>query len=84
MQTIEETLFAKRKKCSKQLTKYPFNNSLISIITFCLTGHTYWAKDIIFLVTDHEQIGMQAWLDGYHNTRNECKSIISVIHFLSM
>ncbi|XP_064640517.1 glycosylphosphatidylinositol anchor attachment 1 protein-like [Lineus longissimus] len=33
--------------------------------------HTYWAKDIIFLVTDHEQIGMQAWLDGYHNTENE-------------
>ncbi|KAK3085911.1 hypothetical protein FSP39_010424 [Pinctada imbricata] len=27
---------------------------------------TYWSKDIIFLITDHEQIGMQAWLDGYH------------------
>ncbi|KAL3859873.1 hypothetical protein ACJMK2_010062 [Sinanodonta woodiana] len=26
----------------------------------------YWSKDIIFLVTDHEQIGMQAWLEGYH------------------
>ncbi|KAK3581097.1 hypothetical protein CHS0354_033886 [Potamilus streckersoni] len=26
----------------------------------------YWSKDIIFLVTDHEQIGMQAWLNGYH------------------
>ncbi|CAB0037830.1 unnamed protein product [Trichogramma brassicae] len=27
----------------------------------------YWAKDIIFLVTEHEQLGMQAWLDAYHN-----------------
>lgn len=26
----------------------------------------YWAKDIIFLVTDHEQLGMQAWLEAYH------------------
>jgi hypothetical protein len=27
MQTIEETLFANRKKCSKQLTKYPFEQT---------------------------------------------------------
>jgi len=26
----------------------------------------YWAKDIIFLVTEHEFLGMQAWLEGYH------------------
>ncbi|KAL4235222.1 Glycosylphosphatidylinositol anchor attachment 1 protein [Mactra antiquata] len=31
----------------------------------------YWSKDIIFLVTDHEQIGMQAWLDGYHHVYSE-------------
>lgn len=30
--------------------------------------HTYWSKDIIFLITDHEQIGMQAWLEAYHQT----------------
>ncbi|VVC40320.1 Hypothetical protein CINCED_3A025613 [Cinara cedri] len=28
----------------------------------------YWAKDIIFLVTEHEQLGMQAWLEAYHGT----------------
>eukprot|EP00095_Tigriopus_kingsejongensis_P004065 snap_masked-scaffold5_size1054832-processed-gene-9.16 protein:Tk04065 transcript:snap_masked-scaffold5_size1054832-processed-gene-9.16-mRNA-1 annotation:"glycosylphosphatidylinositol anchor attachment 1 protein" len=26
----------------------------------------YWAKDLIFLVTQHEQLGMQAWLEAYH------------------
>lgn len=26
----------------------------------------YWAKDVIFLVTDHEQLGVQAWLEAYH------------------
>ncbi|XP_064599152.1 glycosylphosphatidylinositol anchor attachment 1 protein-like [Liolophura sinensis] len=32
--------------------------------------HTYWAKDIIFVVTEQEQVGMQAWLDGYHGFRH--------------
>jgi glycosylphosphatidylinositol transamidase len=26
----------------------------------------YWAKDIIFLITQHEQLGAQAWLEAYH------------------
>lgn len=26
----------------------------------------YWAKDVIFLVTEHEQLGIQAWLEAYH------------------
>ncbi|KAF8793615.1 Glycosylphosphatidylinositol anchor like protein [Argiope bruennichi] len=27
--------------------------------------HAYWSKDIIFLVTQHGNIGFQAWLDAY-------------------
>ncbi|KAH8317445.1 hypothetical protein KR074_005072 [Drosophila pseudoananassae] len=27
----------------------------------------YWAKDLIFLVTEQEQLGMQAWLEAYHD-----------------
>jgi glycosylphosphatidylinositol transamidase len=27
---------------------------------------TYWAKDIVFLVYEHELIGCQAWLQAYH------------------
>lgn len=30
----------------------------------------YWAKDIIFLITQHEQLGMQAWLEAYHQVSN--------------
>ena len=26
----------------------------------------YWAKDIIFLITEHEFLGTQAWLEAYH------------------
>lgn len=32
------------------------------------SGQKFWAKDIIFLVTDQEQLGMQAWLDAYHGS----------------
>ena len=32
--------------------------------------HTYWSKDIIFLVVEHEEMGMKAWLDAYHNVEN--------------
>ncbi|XP_059622578.1 glycosylphosphatidylinositol anchor attachment 1 protein [Phlebotomus argentipes] len=34
----------------------------------------YWAKDIIFLVTDQEQLGMQAWLNAYYG--NEDNSVL--------
>ena len=50
----------------------------------CILGHTYWAKDIIFLVTEYEQIGMQAWLAGYHYHTTPCKfGLIAVVqlHF---
>ncbi|MBN3300421.1 GPAA1 protein, partial [Amia calva] len=30
-------------------------------------GQVYWAKDLIFLVNEHDLIGMQAWLEGYHD-----------------
>ncbi|XP_022411087.1 glycosylphosphatidylinositol anchor attachment 1 protein isoform X2 [Delphinapterus leucas] len=30
-------------------------------------GHIYWAKDIIFLVTEHDLLGSEAWLEAYHD-----------------
>ena len=35
---------------------------------FVILGQKYWAKDVIFLVTEHEQLGIQAWLEAYHKT----------------
>lgn len=34
--------------------------------TYFVSEQKYWAKDIIFLVTDGEQLGAHAWLDAYH------------------
>ncbi|KAI1301930.1 Glycosylphosphatidylinositol anchor attachment 1 protein [Halotydeus destructor] len=28
---------------------------------------TYWAKDIVFLISDHELVGVQAWLNAFHD-----------------
>lgn len=38
---------------------------LLAYAKFC-RKQKYWAKDIIFLITEYEQLGMQAWLDAYH------------------
>ncbi|KAE8599868.1 hypothetical protein XENTR_v10017373 [Xenopus tropicalis] len=40
-------------------------------------GQIYWAKDIIFLVNEHDLIGMEAWLEGYHDVNvTEIKSSV--------
>ncbi len=38
-------------------------------MVFLLFRQYYWAKDIIFLLTEHEQLGMQAWLEAYHQVK---------------
>uniref|UniRef100_A0A4W3H387 GPI-anchor transamidase component GPAA1 n=1 Tax=Callorhinchus milii TaxID=7868 RepID=A0A4W3H387_CALMI len=30
-------------------------------------GHIHWAKDIIFLFNEHDMLGMEAWLEAYHD-----------------
>ncbi|CAG8502830.1 1062_t:CDS:10 [Rhizophagus irregularis] len=30
-------------------------------------GYTYWSKDIILLITDGGEAGVQAWLESYHD-----------------
>ncbi|KAL1115276.1 hypothetical protein AAG570_007307 [Ranatra chinensis] len=42
--------------------------ALLLTIGACFRKQKYWAKDIILLVTEHEQLGMQAWLEAYHGT----------------
>lgn len=39
-------------------------------------GKTYWAKDIIFLVGDHELVGIQAWLAAYHDMGRNPLSVL--------
>ena len=35
----------------------------------------YWAKDIIFLVTSHDEVGMQAWIDAYMGLHTASKNL---------
>lgn len=40
---------------------------MVTLNSVYLLEEKYWSKDIIFLVTEHEQLGIQAWLEAYHS-----------------
>jgi hypothetical protein len=45
------------------------------------TDHSYWAKDIVFIISDGYLDGMQAWLGAYHGS--EQYSTLSCIFHLN-
>lgn len=51
---------------------WPLPQTLLT--SFWSLGQIYWAKDIIFLVTEHDLLGTEAWLEAYHdvNVTGEC------------
>ncbi|XP_076165876.1 glycosylphosphatidylinositol anchor attachment 1 isoform X2 [Ptiloglossa arizonensis] len=48
---------------------------LFAFAKFC-KRQKYWAKDIIFLITEHEQLGIQAWLDAYHGVTSGNEGVL--------
>lgn len=48
-------------------TTHPGIALLLSLAKF-FRRQKYWAKDLVFLITDHEQLGAQAWLEAYHQS----------------
>lgn len=51
--------------------KFIYLNYISLIIHLYPTEQNYWAKDIIFLITEQEQLGMQAWLEAYHGSYSD-------------
>lgn len=47
---------------------------VIIIYIHLFSAQKYWAKDIIFLITEHEQLGMQAWLEAYHGLHSDAET----------
>ncbi|XP_057279115.1 glycosylphosphatidylinositol anchor attachment 1 protein-like [Pezoporus wallicus] len=48
----------------------PHNNQAVGLLLALAAyfrGQIYWAKDIIFLVNEHDLLGMEAWLEAYHD-----------------
>ncbi|KAM8838895.1 glycosylphosphatidylinositol anchor attachment 1 protein [Synchiropus picturatus] len=43
---------------------------LLLALAHYFRGQVFWAKDLIFLVHEHDLLGMQAWLEGYHHTNS--------------
>lgn len=50
---------------SSQGSNYPGIALLLSLAKY-FSSKNYWAKDIIFLITESDFIGMQAWLNAFH------------------
>jgi hypothetical protein len=46
------------------------------LILLC-AENPYWAKNIIFLLTDFEEVGLHAWLEAYHGTSSPCEILSS-------
>lgn len=44
---------------------------------YIFSEENYWAKDIIFLITEHEQLGIQAWLEAYHSVTSGKKGTLN-------
>lgn len=57
-----------RPPSSPHLTTAPSIAMLLAFANFA-SKEKYWAKDIIFLITEHEQLGIQAWLEAYHQVQ---------------
>ena len=38
-----------------------------------VSANPYWSKDVIFLLTEFEEIGVHAWLDAYHESKSPRK-----------
>ncbi|XP_068091103.1 glycosylphosphatidylinositol anchor attachment 1 protein [Hyperolius riggenbachi] len=62
--------------CSEGQNNHQAVGLLLSLASY-FRGQIYWAKDIIFLVNEHDLIGMEAWLEGYHDVNvTEIKSSV--------
>lgn len=53
---------------SKESMEADISASIPILLSFAESAvrKNYWAKDFIFLITDNEQLGIQAWLEAYH------------------
>ncbi|XP_024081620.1 glycosylphosphatidylinositol anchor attachment 1 protein isoform X2 [Cimex lectularius] len=59
----------------------PYPSTKVSIALLLAIAHyfrkqKYWAKDIILLITQHELLGTQAWLEAYHGTSCGTKGVL--------
>ncbi|CAJ0872283.1 3851_t:CDS:10 [Entrophospora sp. SA101] len=49
--------------------------AILSIGKF-FKSYTYWSKDIIFLITDEGEAGVQAWLESYHDYQRSTSPLL--------
>ncbi|XP_077983005.1 GPI-anchor transamidase component GPAA1-like [Glandiceps talaboti] len=61
----------RRTKESKKYGGTQHGIGLMLALAKFFRRQTYWSKDVIFLVTEHENLGIQAWLESYHHVESD-------------
>ena len=61
----------------KRKILYSIND--VSFSTLSAIDYSYWAKDIVFVISDGYLDGMQAWLGAYHGSEQYSK-LICICH----
>ena len=59
--------------------------SYVRVVEFMLIllrlEYSHWARDIIFVASDDDLAGMQAWLSAYHEDVQSSKAHLCLYHF---
>lgn len=55
----------------------PTRKLLQSAVFFHFAEQKYWSRDLVFVITEQEQLGMQAWLDAYYGTNGDNDAILT-------
>jgi hypothetical protein len=58
---VKQAIFAGR------ILRPDFSRPAYSILSPFTTEQTYWARDIVLLISDAGYVGAEAWLEAYHS-----------------
>jgi hypothetical protein len=50
----------------------------LMVLAHLVKEKPYWAKDIVFIVSDLGQIGIQAWINSYYDIKTECNELLVI------
>lgn len=76
-ESVNIARLVKQYSLALQLTLQYVHLSALKFWILLFSESTYWSKDIIFLFSQHEFVGLQAWLDGYLGmTTSKCEFIM--------
>jgi hypothetical protein len=63
----KESFQNKSRRFAGRIVQPDFSRPANSILFPFTTEQTYWARDIVLLISDAGYVGAEAWLEAYHS-----------------